>query len=85
MNQSRQYDLIFIDSNHTAPFVLSDSVLSWPLLKKGGTMIFDDYIWGVGKKPTLTPKLAIDSFISIYSDYAKIIFEGNFKAIKRIN
>jgi len=39
------YDLIYIDGDHTAFGVLADGVLCWPLLKIGGLMIFDDYEW----------------------------------------
>lgn len=40
-----EYDLIYIDGDHTAFGVLADGVMSWPLLKVGGLMIFDDYEW----------------------------------------
>ena len=33
--EQKMYDIIFIDGNHTAPYVMMDSVMSWPLLKKG--------------------------------------------------
>jgi hypothetical protein len=38
-----QYDYVYIDGSHMPKWVLSDAVLSWDLLKKGGLMIFDDY------------------------------------------
>lgn len=40
------FDLIYIDGNHTIQSVLRDYVLSWPLLKIKGVMIFDDYLQG---------------------------------------
>lgn len=40
------FDLIYIDGNHTIMAVLNDFVLTWPLLKVGGIMIFDDYLQG---------------------------------------
>lgn len=39
------YDLVYVDGLHTALGALSDAILSWPLLKVGGIMIFDDYRW----------------------------------------
>jgi hypothetical protein len=33
------------DGSHRARDVLEDAVLSWPLLKVGGIMLFDDYLW----------------------------------------
>tara|TARA_R110000803_G_C11859309_1_gene306941 strand:- start:65 stop:691 length:627 start_codon:yes stop_codon:yes gene_type:complete len=79
--EQKQYDIIFIDGNHTAPFVLMDAVLSWNCLKSEGVMIFDDYTWGNGR---LGPQLAIDSFINIFTDYCDIVYSGYRKAIKKI-
>ena len=42
---SVRFDLIYIDGAHFAPDVLADAVLSWPLLRSGGLMGFDDYGW----------------------------------------
>ena len=41
----RHYDVIYVDGSHTARDVLQDAVLGWGLLKRGGLMIFDDYLW----------------------------------------
>ena len=38
------FDIIYVDGSHLAPDVLTDAVLSWPLLKTGGLLIFDDYL-----------------------------------------
>jgi predicted O-methyltransferase YrrM len=65
-----QFDLIFIDGSHEAPDVLADSVLAFPLLRVGGTLIFDDYIWSDQapeiRDPLRMPKIAIDAFVNIY-------------------
>jgi predicted O-methyltransferase YrrM len=65
-----QFDLIFIDGSHEAPDVLADSVLAFPLLRVGGTLIFDDYIWSDQKPqqrdPLRMPKPAIDAFVNFY-------------------
>ncbi|MFN8981750.1 MAG: class I SAM-dependent methyltransferase [Alphaproteobacteria bacterium] len=65
-----RFDLIFIDGSHEAPDVLADAVLAFPLLRVGGTLIFDDYIWSdqVPQKrdPLRMPKPAIDAFVNIY-------------------
>jgi predicted O-methyltransferase YrrM len=39
------YDIVYIDGWHYAFGALADGVMSWPLLKVGGVMIFDDYLW----------------------------------------
>lgn len=39
------YDIVYIDGWHSAFGALADGVMTWPLLKVGGVMIFDDYLW----------------------------------------
>lgn len=84
INNKLSYDIIFIDGNHTAPFVLTDSVMSWYLLKTGGYMVFDDYEWNLHLDESLTPKLAIDSFNRIFTDYIEEVYNGYVKVIRKI-
>jgi len=58
-----KYDFIYVDADHTADAVASDAEYAWELLKKGGILAFDDYMWGQDMKPELTPKPAIDNFL----------------------
>lgn len=84
ITEQKMYDIIFIDGNHTAPYVMMDSVMSWPLLKKDGIMIFDDYAWGLHKPTTLRPKESVDYFILSFSDYIKEIYCNDQRVIKKI-
>jgi hypothetical protein len=44
------FDIIYIDGNHEAPYVLEDAVLAYKKLAPGGWLIFDDFTWdGVRK------------------------------------
>ena len=62
------FDFIYIDGSHLGPDVLTDAVLSFRLLKIGGVMAFDDYLWSAKNKDlTRVPKLAIDSFVNLFS------------------
>ena len=79
----KKYDIIFIDGNHTSPFVITDGIMSWYLLKEGGLMIFDDYLWG-DTNSTLSPKLAVDSFINCFRDYIEVIWSEYRLVIKKI-
>ena len=77
-NYRNFFDLIYIDGSHHAPDVLADAVLSFPLLKIGGVMIFDDYLWHLrGQDQLQCPKPAIDAFINIYFGKLSIIFSPN--------
>lgn len=64
------FDLVYIDGSHEAPDVLADAVLAFRLLRTGGVMIFDDYLWAEalpgGVDPIRCPKPAIDAFLNLY-------------------
>jgi predicted O-methyltransferase YrrM len=68
-NKKNYFDFIYIDGSHEAPDVLCDAVLAFRLLKIGGIMAFDDYLWAenlpYGKDPLRCPKPAIDAFINL--------------------
>ena len=78
------FDFIFIDASHEAKDVMSDAVLSWEILKEGGIIIFDDYQWDKLKEEYSRPKLAIDSFISIYKPELKVLFSKYQLGIEKI-
>jgi predicted O-methyltransferase YrrM len=68
-----KYDFIYIDADHTTVGVLLDAELSWPLLKSGGILAFDDYTWGSNLLPHHTPKPAIDMFVDRHKDELEIL------------
>lgn len=70
------YDFIYIDGSHTAPDVLTDACMAWPLLKSEGLMVFDDYMWGNPRDALHRPKIAIDAFTNIFGETAEIIHVG---------
>ena len=38
-----EFDIIFIDGNHSSRYILSDAVNCWNILKEDGYLIFDDF------------------------------------------
>jgi predicted O-methyltransferase YrrM len=80
INDGELYDLIYVDGCHHSTDVLLDAQLSFPLLKVGGIMIFDDYTWKAplpeGINPVYSPKMAIDTFTTLYFDETIILQEG---------
>jgi predicted O-methyltransferase YrrM len=79
--EKKKYDVIFIDGNHVAPFVMMDAVLCWNLLNKNGIMIFDDYLWMPNLDKKLRPQMAIDYFIEVFADYCKVKLNNYRKVI----
>jgi cephalosporin hydroxylase len=77
---------VYIDGNHTAPCVLADAVLSFPLLVSGGIMIFDDYLWE-SKQRELTqtmPRIAIDAFLNVFENRLQVLHRGWQVAVLKI-
>ena len=73
------FDFIYIDGSHQASDVLCDAVLGFRLLKIGGILAFDDYMFMDGAPSERNifncPKPAIDSFINIYFRKIKFMAE----------
>lgn len=67
------FDFIYIDGSHTARDVLEDAVMAWPLLKTGGLVTFDDYLWKDHPEPLLRPQMAIDAFLQVYEGHYRLV------------
>ena len=70
------FDFVYIDGSHIAKDVLTDACMAWPLLRKDGIMVFDDYLWGDMSRPNHVPKPAIDAFVNIFIEELKIVHVG---------
>lgn len=70
------FDFIYVDASHTARDVLTDACLAWPLLKPGGIMAFDDYLWTGVPNVLHQPKIAVDAFTTIFSEDLRVVQSG---------
>jgi predicted O-methyltransferase YrrM len=65
-----QFDFIYIDGSHVAADVLTDAIDGFRLLRVGGAMVLDDYVWCMethGKEDLANmPKPAIDAFVNLF-------------------
>ena len=75
--QNPGYDFISVDASHQAPDVLADCILAFGLLRRGGIMAMDDYLWSAERPglddPLNSPKIAIDAFTNIYRRKLRIL------------
>lgn len=78
------YDFIYIDADHTTVGVLLDAELSWPLLKSGGIMAFDDYNWGNALPLHLRPKPGIDLFLLRHEGEYELLEKNEQVWIKKL-
>ena len=64
-NQSNDlFDIVFIDGSHYAENVFRDAINSFNKLKKGGIIIFDDFLWQYHNDPNQNPIGGIKKFLS---------------------
>ena len=69
INRGVQAELIYVDGDHKANAVLTDLVLSWKLLKRGGVILCDDATcWqyedqNKTKSAQMSPRMAVEFFI----------------------
>lgn len=78
------FDLIFIDATHFYRHVLTDALLSWPLLRTGGFLVWDDYLWRRERYRQFTAKAAIDVFLAQYAGDYEIVFAGSQVCIRKL-
>jgi predicted O-methyltransferase YrrM len=85
ISQDKQFDFIYIDGSHLAKDVLVDACMAWPMLKKEGFMVFDDYAW---RPPGFTllqrPKLAIDAFVNMFEDELIVAHSGYQLIVRKV-
>ena len=77
------FDFIYIDGDHTAEGVLQDAVLAWRLLKVGGIIAFDDYLWTDPRGIEYQPGWSIDTFVGIVKDDSEVLISNTQVWLKK--
>lgn len=67
------FDFIYIDGSHHCDDVILDAVKSFQKLKRGGIMIFDDYLWKYYLNSNENPAFAINLFLHLKKGSYEII------------
>lgn len=72
--QNCRFDFAYIDGSHRSQDVMLDAIQSFRLLKKGGILAFDDYLWKwQGNDEIESPGIAIDAFLKMYAREIKVL------------
>lgn len=74
-----EFDFIYVDGVHSAEGALTDACMAWGLLKQGGVMLFDDYLY-----PHEPTKVGIDSFLLSFEGHYDIILNNYQLAVKKL-
>ena len=85
LDEGERFDVIFIDGSHAYADVVIDSLFSWKLLRPGGVLIWDDYLWRRADYGRLVPKLAIDQFLSAWRGGYTPLWAFKQVAIRKVN
>ena len=67
------FDFIYIDGAHDGINILRDAILSFDILKIGGLLVFDDYIFQFSKAGSNDTARSINNFIQIYANCINVI------------
>lgn len=70
------FDLIYVDGSHDSRDVLMDGLAGWRILRPGGYMVFDDYMWFYYEEPWLNPGWGINNFLHVVRQEAEILHAG---------
>jgi predicted O-methyltransferase YrrM len=76
VTEKRRYDVVYIDGDHSRGAVLADTVLAWQLLRVGGVLIWDDYLWETDAPSDMRPQHAIDAFFQSFGDCMREVHRG---------
>ena len=85
--KKRQYfDFIYVDGSHVCIDVSIDLFLSWNLLRCGGIIAIDDYLFGsYNKDPIGYPFEAVNHFMNKYKNDIRILDIGYRVFLQKIN
>jgi len=82
--QGRQFDLVYVDGSHKSADALSDAVLTWPMVRPRGIVIFDDYEWKMLPDEIDRPKLGIDGFLAVHARQYRELYKGYQLIIEKV-
>lgn len=77
-------DLVYVDADHQAKSALQDAAMVWPLIAKGGFLIFDDYLWKQPDHAKLPPKPGIDAFLELWKGEYETLHLGYQVILKKL-
>ncbi len=78
-----RFDFVYIDGDHRTEAVYFDAIHSFDLCKKGGIILFDDYLWEDSEKKRIT-KIGIDRFLAEYEGKYEIVLQNYQIAIRKL-
>lgn len=84
MDQQECFDFIYIDGSHHADDVAHDGKNAFTLLRPGGLMVFDDYLWPHYPDIRLNPITPINEFLYSHRSEINIVSIGYQVIIEKV-
>lgn len=78
--EDNSVDFVYIDGDHSPEQVYSDAVNMFGKMKKGGVILFDDYLWEING---IVTKIGIDKFLEEYKGKYELLL-SNFQLAIRL-
>lgn len=79
-----RYDFVYLDGSHRAADVLEDAVLTWPMIRPGGLLAFDDYEWNLFPSDSpMHPRPGIDAFLRAHAFGYYEVYRGYQLAVRK--
>jgi predicted O-methyltransferase YrrM len=72
-HRKTEFDLIYVDGSHHCDDVVVDALKCFQMLRVGGLMIFDDYLWKWYPRAAENPAAAIHAFLRLKKGSYKIV------------
>lgn len=87
--QPQVFDAVYVDADHQAKSALTEAALAWRLLRKGGVLVWDDYLWkhpesDPDRHRKLGPKEGIDAFLKCWQYELKVLHMGYQVLIQKL-
>ena len=83
--EPNKFDFIYVDGSHHADDVIVDVTKCFEMLKVGGLLIMDDYLWNYYKEPMDNPAGAINCFLRMKRKHLKVICSDYQLAIRKVS
>ena len=84
VEESARFDFIYVDGSHKCLDVFFDACVAWRLLRVGGYILFDDFLFNKGDTLN-SPFDAIVHFVdTLRADSYKVIFQGYRVCLQRV-
>jgi predicted O-methyltransferase YrrM len=84
ISEEQEFDFIYIDGSHTASDVMTDACMAWGMLKQGGIMLFDDYLWEDVPGILHRPRLGVDFFTTLFSEQNQLVLLGYQLGLRKL-